>query len=528
MASVGSDTVRGSREKRSTLAAVTFASAITSLPTTALGVAIPTLHDQLEASLTELQWTLTAYSLAYASLLITAGRLSDIFGRRKIFLIGAVVLGVGSVLGAIAFNPLFLIFSLGVIGAGGAMLVPASLSILTNAFSGPERVHAIAIWGGASGLISGLGPPIGGVLTTEISWRAIFGLIVVAAVIIIVLTLAGVVESRDEQAERSIDYGGVFFLAGGITAISLVLIQGANWGWASLPTLVTLGGSALLLGTFALNERRVQNPLVHFKVFRHRNFVGGAVVKFVVNFMLASLLFLLPIYLQEILHYSPIESGILLLPLSGSFLLSLPIGGRLMTRVGPRIPIVVGLALAAIGLFFLSDISTRTSYEDMWPAMLVLGFGIGLVLTPMNAVAINAVPTREHGEATGILTTLIGIGGVLGVAATGTLFRSLEDRHLDQVLQKTGPFLPNPIERELEGLLAHADDAQARFDTFTEPAQQNIVRALRLAFVYGISNALYLSVGMAAIGALLTLVILRRGRSEAVPEPAAATAAAAP
>src|SRR6266540_988480 len=231
--------MRGTREKRSTLLAATLASGITSLPTTALGVAIPTLHDQLNASLSELQWMLTGYSLTYAAFLITAGRLSDIFGHRRIFLIGAVVFGVGSVLAALSFRPVFLILSLAVIGAGGAMLVPASLSIVTNAFGERSRTTAIAIWGGASGLISGLGPPIGGLLTNEVSWRGIFWVDVVIAAIIVAVALRGVAESRDEQADRRIDYSGVLLLAGAVIAISLVLIEGASWssGWASIPTL---------------------------------------------------------------------------------------------------------------------------------------------------------------------------------------------------------------------------------------------------------------------------------------------------
>ncbi|HEX9415369.1 MAG TPA: MFS transporter [Gaiellaceae bacterium] len=519
--------MRGTREKRSTLLAATLASGITSLPTTALGVAIPTLHDQLNASLSELQWMLTGYSLTYAAFLITAGRLSDIFGHRRIFLIGAVVFGVGSVLAALSFRPVFLILSLAVIGAGGAMLVPASLSIVTNAFGERSRTTAIAIWGGASGLISGLGPPIGGLLTNEVSWRGIFWVDVVIAAIIVAVALRGVAESRDEQADRRIDYSGVLLLAGAVIAISLVLIEGASWssGWASIPTLTLLVASAALFAGFVLNERHVRSPVVHFAVLRHRNFVGGVVVKFVVNFVLGALFFLLPIYLQEILHYSPLASGVLLLPLSGTFLISLPLGGRLMDRVGPRPPIVGGLALASVGLFFLADISLRTSYVDLWPAMLVLGFGVGLTLTPMNAAAINDVPIREHGQATGILTTVIGLGGVLGVAITGTLFKSLEDSKLDHVLAKTGPSLPNEIERELEGLLAHADNAEARFDTFTEPAQRDIVRALREAFVYAISNALTVSVGVAILGAILTLLVLRRGRPAEAP---VGTAAAEP
>jgi len=457
------------RSRRATLFAVTVASGLTSLPTTALGVAIPTLQDDLGASLAQVQWTLSAYSIAYSSLLVVAGRLADIFGRRRLFLAGAAVFSAGCFSAALAQNPGWLIVSLAVIGVGGAMMVPASLSIITNAFAGRGRVRAVAVWGGASGLVSGLGPPIGGILTQEAGWPSIFWVALGIAAIVLAVAFPSVEESSDETASRTIDYAGVLALAGTIVLLSLSLIEAPPSNWTEPLTMVLFGlvaGFAVLL---VLVERRSSNPIIELDVLRHRNFVAGVTVKLVVNFVLAGLLFMLPIYLQEILHYSPLQSGLLLLPLSATFLMSLPVGGRLMERYGPRLPLVTGLGLAAISLVFLGHISLATSYANEWPPMLGLGVGVGLVLTPMNLTAINAVPLRQHGAATGIMTTVVGFGAVLGVTVTAALFRELEDRKLDLALKHAGLAHTDFLERELEGVLSHSDRSEEHTSELQSP-----------------------------------------------------------
>jgi MFS family permease len=295
-----------------------------------------------------------------------------------------------------------------------------------------------------------------------------------------------------------------------ITMLSLGLIIGPPSSWTAAPTQVAFGLAIVFLVGLLVFERRSDNPIIQLDILRHRNFIAGLVVKVIVNFVLAGMLFMIPVYLQEILGYSPVEAGVLLLPLSGTFLLSLPLGGRLMERYGPRIPMVGGLALAALSLVFVADISLATHYENLWPPLLGLGFGVGLVLTPMNLTAVNAVPVRQHGAATGIMTTVIGFGSVLGVTLTTAVFRELEDRKLDQLLHASGLNFPDSIERILEGVLGHGDEADALFVNYPAVVQEKILHALRGAFTYAISNALLLSVAAAAGGALLTLVMLKK------------------
>ena len=505
---LGSGNVNAPAGRRATLAAATLASGITSLPTTALGVALPTLHAEFQATLSELQWTLTAYSLTYAALLIVAGRLADVFGHRRLFVAGAAVFGVGSVAAALADSPLWLILSLGAIGVGGAMLVPASLAIVTQAFAGAGRTRGIAIWGGASGLISGLGPPIGGVLTDELSWRWIFWLGAAVAGGILLLATR-VLESRDEAADRTIDVGGVVCLAGGISLLSLPLIEASGWGWTSPLTLGSFVAAGLVFAVFLAIEHWSTNPIFELGLFRFRNFVAGGVLKFSMNFVLASLFFLLPIYMQELLGYSPVESGLLLLPLTATFIAGLPLGGRLLDRVGPKPPMLIGLALMAAGVYFVADLSTTASTFQFWFPLLVLGLGLGIVLTPINAASVNAVPTEKHGEAVGILTTLIGLGSVMGVAVCGAVFKELEDAKLEHVL--AGTRFNEHDEHLLEGILAHSQTAEQHLHGFGA-LEGTVLHAWREAFRYGTETTLRLSAGMLVVVLVVIALIVRSVR----------------
>lgn len=504
------------RSTRATLVAATLASGITSLPTTALGVALPALHAEFQATLSELQWTLTAYSLAYAALLIVSGRLADMFGRRRFFVAGATLFGVASVAAATADSPLWLICSLAAIGVGGAMLVPASLALVTQAFVGSGRTRGIAIWGGASGLISGLGPPIGGALTDELSWRWIFwAAAAVAAAILLFATR--VRESRDEAAGRTIDVGGVASLAGGITLLSLPLIQASGWGWASPLTLASFAAAGAALVAFLAIEHRSPSPIFELGLFRQRDFLAGGLLKFSMNFILASLFFLLPIYMQEVVGYSPVKSGVLLLPLTATFVAGLPLGGRMLDAFGARAPMLTGLGLMAAGVYFLSDLSTTSSTFQSWGPLLVLGLGLGVVLTPVNSASLNAVPAEKHGEATGILTTLIGLGSVMGVAVCGAVFKELQDGKLERAL--AGTHFTEHDERLLEGVLAHSQTAEQHLRGFG-PLQGTVLHAWREAFRYGTETTVRLSAGMLLLVIVVIALIVRSARRAPVLAPA--------
>jgi len=494
----------------------------TSIPTCVVAVALPAIHSAFNASLSELQWTLTAFNLAYSSLLIAAGRLSDIFGRRLFFLVGSAIFGLAALGASLAPTALLLIIGVAVMGVGAAILTPASLSILRQEFAADELGLAVGIWGTMGTIVAGVGPALGGVLT-EWEWRSVFWINVPIAAVFFLLAWFSTPESRDINADRHIDFTGLAMLVAGLTSLSLALIEGQVWVWTSLPTLLLFGvGGALLIG-FGFYEHRRRSPLVELSLFRHRNFLGANVTVFALNFALAAFLFFLPLYLQELLGYTALKSGILLLPLSGVMAVTLLTGGKIADRVGTKIPITAGLLLIAGGSYLLTRLTTTADYSRLWPAMLILGAGLGLVITPLNIAAITAVSRAKAGVAAGILTTIGGLGGVFGVALTGGIFQQQQDSKMDQLLAAAGHPLGNNTERELLGILSGAPAAEKKLATYPVDVQHIIVQAVHDSFVFGIANVMWFTTGLSIACAIFTAVVMKRQAppaEEPVEEPA--------
>jgi len=501
----------GHENKWGALTAIAISSGVTSIPTSTVVLAIPVIHKEFNASQGELQWTLVGFSLAYSALLVIAGRLADVYGR-KIFFLGGTILYSGGALGAsLAPNALILIIMVVVMGAGAAVLTPASLSILTDAFAPEQRGTAIGIWAAASALVSGVGPALGGVLA-DWEWRSVFWINLPFAAIFFVLAMRTARESKDPTADRHVDTVGLATLAGGLTALLLVLNEGPAWGFASIQSIILFAVAAALLVTFLLAEPRVRNALVDFGFFRKRNFLGGNAALLVLNFALGAVLFFLPQYMEEVLNYSPIKAGLLLLPLSATMVVALPIGGPVAARIGPRIPIVVGLALTAGGCYLFTLISGESGYNDVWPGMLFVGAGVGLSLTPLNTAAMNAIRRIEHGAAAGVLVTMSGLGAAFGVALSGSFFQSVQDGKSDSLLNKLNPslHLSDATERTLSGLLTGSKPALAELHKF-DPAQQTAIRhALRQGYTDGLGVVMWLSLGITVAGMALVAIVMQR------------------
>lgn len=506
--------------RRQTLAATVAAAGIVQLPTAAIVVAIPTIHSEFGASIAELQWTVTAFYIPFASLLIASGRIADIFGRRLTFFIGAALFAAGSLAAAVAPGVDVLIAGIAVSGMGGALLMPSSMAILTNVFTGTGRGMAVGMWGAATELISGVGVVVGGVLTDKLDWRWIFVVNIVVAAVMALLALRGSPESRDPTVPRAVDFPGVILIASALTALTLALIEGSTWGWGSAATIGLLIGSAVLFAAFVLVQRRSEHPLVDFSFFRHRNFSGSMVVIFVMDFSFGALLFFLPLYFQELLGYSPLEAGVLLLPLTGLMVVASPLGGRVAATTGPRLPIVVGLASMAVAIYLISRVSLDTDYADLWAPTALMGFGVGLALTPMNLAAMNAISREHHGAASGLLVTLSGLGATLGVAATGAIFQQLQTDRTVSLADDRGVTVTEAQARELEGLLAGTPGAQHTLDQIAGGKAGGVREAVREAFVDALGTSLKLSAALVVLGLLLTVLLMRRSAAaDAGPTP---------
>src|SRR4051812_27009481 len=333
-----------------------FALFMVMLDNTVVNVALPSIQRSFDASLSALEWTINAYSLSFAVLLVTGGRLGDIFGRRLIFLIGVVVFATASALIGLSPTEGTLVAFRAVQGVGAAMMMPATLSIITNAFPPAERGKAIGTWAGVSAIALALGPLVGGWLTEDVTWRAIFFINVPVAAVAIAVTLFATRESRDETATRQVDYPGIAALTVGLTALVLALVEGNAWGWTSTPILTLFAITIVALVAFVVIENRSAAPIVDFRFFKSRSFLGANLVAFSISFAMLAVFFFLALYMQNILGYTPLETGVRFLPSTLVIMVAGPVSGRLADRIGPRTPLVVGLLFVTASLAMQSRI----------------------------------------------------------------------------------------------------------------------------------------------------------------------------
>src|SRR4051812_21163094 len=414
-----------------TLAAMCFALFMIMLDNTVVNVALPSIQEDLGATLSALEWTVNAYTLTFAVLLVTGGRLGDIFGRRRMFLFGVVVFALSSAAIGLAPSQTWLVAGRAVQGVGAAFMMPGTLSIITNTFPAAERGKAIGTWAGVSALALAIGPVVGGALTEYVSWRAIFFLNLPVATGAVAVTLFATHESRDETVARTVDIPGVATLSVGLTALVLALVEGNSWGWGSGRIVALLVVAAVALPAFVFVERRVSRvPMVDFAFFRSRTYVGANTVAFIVSFAMLAMFFFLALYMQNILGYSALQAGVRFLPSTLVIIVMAPLSGRLSDKVGPRPLMAIGLSLTAFALFLLTRIDVGTSYGLLLPAFVIMGAGIGLTMSPMSTAAMNSVREDKAGVASGILSMNRMLGGTFGVAALGALFQHLSRNEL--------------------------------------------------------------------------------------------------
>jgi EmrB/QacA subfamily drug resistance transporter len=473
-----------------TLGAMCFALFMIMLDNTVVNVALPSIQRDLHTSLSALEWTINAYTLTFAVLLVTGGRLGDIFGRRRMFLFGVVTFALSSA--AIGFSPndTWLIAGRAIQGIGAAFMMPATLSIISNAFPPHERGKAIGTWAGVSAIALAIGPLVGGWMVEHWSWQAIFFINVPVAAIAVVVTLWAAHESRDETAVRTIDFPGVLTLGAGIGSLVLALVEGNTWGWGSSGVLALFAVAIAGLVGFAITERRVANPMLDFSYFRSRTFLGSNLVAFLVTFAMFGMFLYIALYLQNVLGYSPLQAGIGFLPTTLVVMGLGPVAGRLSDRVGPRPLLVAGLIAVAVALLWQSFIQVDTSYLFLLPPFVLMGAGIAFVMSPMSTAAMNAVDRSKAGAASGVLSMTRMVGGTLGVAVIGALVSSLGRSKLAELLPQATP-----------GQLDRLSDALGSGAGAHVPA--GVEHAMNLAYVNALGTGLVVAASMALLGAVL-------------------------
>jgi len=490
-----------------TLGAMCFALFMIMLDNTVVNVALPSIQRGLHASTSSLEWTVNAYTLTFAVVLVTGGRLGDLFGRRRMFLFGVVVFGLSSLLIALSRSDTWLIAFRAVQGIGSGFMMPATLSIISNTFDVHERGRAIGTWAGVSALALAIGPVLGGLLVQDVSWQSIFILNVPVAIAAIGVTLFATRESRDETAIREVDIPGVASLTLGLAALVLALVKSNAWGWGSTRVIALFAIALLALAAFVVIEPRRRAPMVQFSFFRSRSYFGANVVAFIVSFVMFATFFSLALYMQDILHFSPLQTGLRFLPTTLVVMFAGPISGRLADRIGPRLLMTGGLIAVSASMFWMTGITTHSSYGFLVVSFLLQGLGIGFVMSPMSTAAMNAVDRTKAGVASGILNMTRMVGSTFGVAALGAVIATVGRSQLSTRL----PHLSPGSRAKLVDLLGSGAS------TTRLPA--HVQGALNETYVYALTKGLYAIGALALLGALLAWTLIGRAATQPTSQP---------
>jgi EmrB/QacA subfamily drug resistance transporter len=404
-----------------TLVAVLVATFMLLLDITVVNVALPYIERDLRASLEDLQWVIDAYALTLAALLLTAGALADGFGRRRIFMAGLVVFTIASALCGLAGSPLVLNLARALQGIGGGMMFATSLALLASAYHGHDRATALGFWGATTGAAVAIGPLVGGVLVEAIGWEAIFFVNVPIGIAALVLTRARVRESRAPSG-AAVDWLGTATFSGALFLLVFGLIRGNAEDW-SLAIVACLVAAAVLLVAFVAVERRTRSPMLELTLFRNPTFCGASIAAFVLSAAMFAMFLYLTLYIQNVLGYSALESGLRFMPITLLSFIAAPISGKLAERLGVRWFMGAGLAMVGAGLLLMRGLEPGDDWTALLAGFLVAGGGIGMVNPALATAAIGVVDARRAGMASGINSTFRQVGVATGIAAWGALFQ---------------------------------------------------------------------------------------------------------
>jgi len=407
-----------------TLAAVAFGLFMIMLDNTVVNVALPSIERDLHVSISSLEWIVTAYALTFAALLITGGKLGDLFGRRRIFVVGIAIFTLSSLACGLAPSAGFLIGARAVQGVGAALMNPASLSIITATFPPRERGQAIGIWAGVSAMALAIGPLVGGLIVDNINWNWIFFINVPVGVVGIIVSQLVIKESRDTSHEQSVDIPGLALSGAGLFALSYALIEGNKHGWTSPEILGLFAAAVALLVAFVLVEHFQRLPMLDLSLFKIGSFTGANLVAMLVSLGMFGVFFFVSLYIQNILGWTPTQAGASFLPMTILIILVAPAAGKASDRIGSRWLMAAGMTLVGISLLLYQRVGVGSTFWTLLPSMLLGGVGMALTMSPMTAAAMGSVPVDKAGVGSGVLNSFRQLGGSLGIALMGAILAS--------------------------------------------------------------------------------------------------------
>jgi len=468
-------------------------------------VALPSIGADLKMDESALSWVVNGYILVFGGLLLLGGRMGDLLGRRKLFMVGLVIFSLASLFSGFATQEWHLIAARCVQGMGGAIIAPSVLAIIASLFTeGPERNKALGVLGAIAGSGGAIGVLLGGILTDKLSWEWIFWVNVPVGLIACALTPFLLDESRSGELDQGFDFFGAITVTSGIAALVYALVDANNAGWGSGQTIGLLVGSAVLLGAFVLIENHVKSPLVRLGIFKNRNVAGSNIVSVVIGAALFSMFFFITLYLQPALGLTPLQTGVRYLPLAVSIIFSAGIASALVTKLGAKTPLLMGLALTMVGLLWFTQVSADGSWLiDVLGPSVVAGAGLGFVFVPITIVAVTGVAHEENGLASGLINTTQQVGGAVGLAALAAVYN-----HRKEQITDLAPNAAGALSGKLEALKAEG----------AAPAQMQDIQMQLGQFAKGVTegvqSAFWGGAMFAFAGLILGIVLIRSGKED--------------
>lgn len=492
------------------LAATILASSMAFIDGTVVNVALPALQTNLSATAVDVQWVIEAYSLLLSAFLLVGGSLGDHYGRRRIFLIGVTIFTLSSAACGFAANVAQLIAARALQGFGAALLVPGSLAIISSSFSEQDRGPAIGTWSALSAITAGIGPVLGGWLIEHVSWRAVFFINLPIAALVILISLRHVAETAERERDP-VDWFGAILAVLGLGALVYGLIESSRFGFANRMVISALIIGGLLLVLFVFVELRSSHPMLPLALFRSRIFAGTNILTFLLYAALGGTLFFLPLNLIQIQHYSPTASGAALLPFIVIMSLLSRWSGALVTRYGPRLPLVIGPLITAIGyvLFMLPGLGAEY-WMHFFPSVVALGLGMAVTVAPLTTTVMGSVPQNRAGLASGVNNAVARTAGLIAIAVLGIVmlhvFRNALDRHLHESAFPAATTESIRLQSNKLGAIEIPRDQDPA-------AQQSIRHAIDESFVSGFRVVMLLGALLAGASALVSAIFVRPERA---------------
>jgi EmrB/QacA subfamily drug resistance transporter len=489
---------------------------------TIVNIAIPHIQSYYDTTYSNIEWVMNAYILAFAVLLVPMGRFGDLWGRRKLFLAGMVLFTLGSLACGLAPNIYLLIVFRVLQGIGGAAMMPSTLSIIATVFAPERRGAAMGVWGGVSGVASGLGPVLGGIIIQYItwpsvdgSWRWIFLVNIPVGIVGVLLTLRLVPESKNPTAVQSLDVPGIGLLTASLFCLTFALIEGQNYGWTSATILGLFAGAVVAFLLFFWREHRVSQPLIDFSLFRSLNFAAGNATGLLLSAAMMGAFFTIPIFLQSVLGFSAIKAGLVMAPMSIIIIFAAPIAGMLSDRLGSKWIVAAGMFLLAAGLAWMAGlipgvekIAPDTTSGSLLAPFLISGIGIGFAVAPVTSAVMATAPRDRVGNASGVLSTMRQVGSLLGIAVLGAVLQNRVTANISEGVRALTQ-IPDDLK---QGIIDAAGSGMQMGAPKGAPgmpaaAQQVMETLFKGWFTDAIASSFLVAVAFAVVGGLCALLL---------------------